>query len=52
VVLRDVEPPVVGVIDVPSAATLPELHDLPQAAIGRTNLTATTSARECAPSGR
>jgi hypothetical protein len=37
VVLRYVEPPVVRVIDVPSAATLPELHDLLQAAIGWTD---------------
>jgi hypothetical protein len=37
VVLRGVEPPVVRVIDVPSAATLPELHDLLQAAIGWTD---------------
>jgi hypothetical protein len=37
VVLRYVEPPVVRVIDVPSAVTLPELHDLLQAAIGWTD---------------
>ena len=37
VVLCDVEPPLARVIDVPSKATLPELHDLLQAAIGWTN---------------
>ncbi len=37
VVLRYVEPPVIRVIDVPSATALPELHDLLQAAIGWTN---------------
>jgi hypothetical protein len=37
VVLAYVEPPVLRVIDVPSAATLPELHDLLQAAIGWTD---------------
>jgi hypothetical protein len=37
VVLRYVEPPVLRVIDVPSATTLPELHDLLQAAIGWTD---------------
>lgn len=37
VALRHVEPSVVRVIDVPSAATLPELHDLLQAAIGWTD---------------
>lgn len=30
------EPPVVRVLDVPSAATLPELHDVLQAAMGWT----------------
>jgi len=34
VTLRDVDPAVVRVIDVPAAATLPELHDLVQAAFG------------------
>jgi hypothetical protein len=37
VVLRDVEPTVVRVIDVPASATLPELHDLLQTAIGWTD---------------
>ncbi|WP_102144538.1 plasmid pRiA4b ORF-3 family protein [Mycobacterium hubeiense] len=37
VVLRDVEPAVARVIDVPASATLPELHDLLQAAIGWTD---------------
>lgn len=37
VVLCDVEPALARVIDVPAAATLPELHDLLQAAIGWTN---------------
>jgi hypothetical protein len=37
VVLRDVEPAVVRVIDVPASATLPELHQLLQAAIGWTD---------------
>jgi hypothetical protein len=32
VVLRDVEPAVARVIDVPASATLPELHELLQAA--------------------
>jgi hypothetical protein len=36
VVMRDVEPEVARVIDVP-AATLPELHDLLQAALGWTD---------------
>ena len=35
--LLDVEPPVVRVLDVPSAATLPELHDVLQAAMGWTD---------------
>jgi hypothetical protein len=37
VVLCDVEPALARVIDVPATATLPELHDLLQAAIGWTN---------------
>jgi hypothetical protein len=37
VVMRDVAPAVTRVIDVPSSATLPELHELLQAAIGWTN---------------
>ena len=37
VALRDVEPAVTRVIDVPASATLPELHDLLQAAIGWTD---------------
>lgn len=37
VTLREVEPPVVRLLDVPSAATLPELHDLLQAAVGWTD---------------
>ena len=37
VVLRDVEPAVTRVIDVPASATLPELHDLLQAAMGWTD---------------
>lgn len=37
VVLRDVEPAVTRVIDVPASATLPELHELLQAAIGWTD---------------
>lgn len=37
VVLCDVEPAVARVIDVPASATLPELHDLLQAAIGWTD---------------
>jgi hypothetical protein len=37
VVLRGVEPAVARVIDVPAAATLPELHELLQAAIGWTD---------------
>jgi hypothetical protein len=37
VVLRDVEPAVARVIDVPASATLPELHESLQAAIGWTN---------------
>jgi hypothetical protein len=35
--MRDVEPAVTRVIDVPSSATLPELHELLQAAIGWTD---------------
>jgi hypothetical protein len=37
VLLRDVEPPVARVIDVPASSTLPELHELLQAAIGWTD---------------
>ncbi|BBZ40290.1 plasmid pRiA4b ORF-3 family protein [Mycobacterium conspicuum] len=37
VVLRDVEPAVVRVIDVPASATLPELHAVLQVAIGWTD---------------
>ncbi|PND57513.1 hypothetical protein CRM90_10905 [Mycobacterium sp. ENV421] len=37
VVLRDVEPAVARVIDVPATSTLPELHELLQAAVGWTN---------------
>ncbi|MGV9799602.1 plasmid pRiA4b ORF-3 family protein [Mycobacterium sp. NPDC003449] len=37
VVMRDVEPEVSRVIDVPTAASLPELHDLLQAALGWTD---------------
>lgn len=37
VMLRDVEPAVARVIDVPASATLPELHELLQAAIGWTD---------------
>ncbi|QUR69572.1 plasmid pRiA4b ORF-3 family protein [Mycobacterium spongiae] len=37
VVLRGVEPAVTRVIDVPASATLPELHDLLQAAVGWTD---------------
>lgn len=37
IALRDVTPPVVRVVDVPSGATLPELHDLLQAAVGWTD---------------
>jgi hypothetical protein len=37
VLLRDVEPAVARVIDVPASATLPELHELLQAALGWTN---------------
>jgi pRiA4b ORF-3-like protein len=37
VVLRGVEPAVARVIDVPASATLPELHELLQAAIGWTD---------------
>jgi Plasmid pRiA4b ORF-3-like protein len=37
VVLCDVEPALARLIDVPATATLPELHDLLQAAIGWTN---------------
>ena len=37
VVLRYVEPAVTRVIDVPATATLPELHELLQAAIGWTD---------------
>ena len=37
VVLREVEPAVARVIDVPASATLPELHELLQAAIGWTD---------------
>ena len=36
-VLRDVEPAVARVIDVPASATLPEPHDVLQAAIGWTD---------------
>ncbi len=35
--LRDVEPAVTRVIDIPASATLPELHELLQAAIGWTD---------------
>ncbi len=35
--LRDVEPPVTRLLDVPAAALLPEVHDLLQAAIGWTD---------------
>lgn len=37
VVMRDVEPAVARVIDVPASVTLPELHELLQAAIGWTD---------------
>ena len=37
VTLRDVEPAVARVIDVPATTTLPELHDLLQAALGWTD---------------
>ena len=37
VVLRDVEPAVARVIDLPASATLPELHELLQAAVGWTD---------------
>lgn len=37
ITLRDVEPAVVRVIDVPAGVTLAELHDLLQAALGWTN---------------
>ena len=37
VVLRDVEPALARVVDVPASATLPELHELLQAAIGWTD---------------
>ena len=37
VTLRDVEPAVTRTVDVPASATLPELHDLLQAAMGWTN---------------
>jgi hypothetical protein len=37
VVLRGVEPAVARVIDVPASSTLPELHELLQAAIGWTD---------------
>jgi hypothetical protein len=37
VTLRDVAPKVVRVIDVPASRTLPELHDLRQAAVGWTD---------------
>ena len=37
VVLRDVEPAVTRMIDVPASATLPEFHELLQAAMGWTN---------------
>ena len=37
VVMRHVEPAVTRVIDVPASATLPELHELLQAAIGWTD---------------
>ncbi len=36
-VLRDVEPPVARVVDVPTSTTLPELHELLQAAFGWTD---------------
>jgi hypothetical protein len=37
VTLREVTPPVVRVVDVPAAATLPELHNILQVAIGWTD---------------
>ncbi|MDQ1305667.1 MAG: hypothetical protein QG671_1499 [Actinomycetota bacterium] len=37
VTLREVTPPVVRVLDVPAAATVPELHDLLQVALGWTD---------------
>lgn len=37
VTMRDVEPAVTRVIDVPATATLPELHQLLQAALGWTD---------------
>ncbi len=37
VMLREVEPTVARVLDVPASATLPELHELLQAAIGWTD---------------
>lgn len=37
ITLLDVEPAVIRVIDVPAAVTLPELHELLQAAVGWTN---------------
>ena len=35
--LRDVDPPVIRVLDVPASATLPEVHALLQAALGWTD---------------
>ncbi|WP_414646787.1 IS1096 element passenger TnpR family protein, partial [Dietzia sp. UBA5065] len=37
VTMREVEPPVVRVLDIPGGATLPEVHDLLQAGIGWTD---------------
>lgn len=37
VILLDVEPAVIRVIDVPTVVTLPELHELLQAAVGWTD---------------
>ena len=37
ITMRDVEPAVVRVIDVPTASTLAELHELFQAALGWTD---------------
>ncbi len=37
IALRDVSPPVIRVLDVPAASTLPELHKLLQAALGWTD---------------
>jgi len=51
VVLRDVEPAVARVIDVPASATLPELHELLQAAIGWTDSHSTSSSRRRQPTG-